>query len=236
MGNSYFQFKQFKIEQDQCAMKVSTDACIQGAWMPIGPEVKRVLDAGAGTGLLSLMLAQRNKDIQIDAIELDEKASVQAKENVSSSPWSERINVINGDAREYPFEKKYDLLVCNPPFFQNSLLGENPERNNARHTLTFEYGDLVKLMGGTVNEEGYASVLLPYSEMEQWLELLKNNKWNVVKALLIRPRVELKVNRVICICSRTAEALDEEMLIIYSEQNKYSEDTVALLSPFYLNL
>src|ERR1700739_4799939 len=101
MGNSYFQFKQFTIAQDRCAMKVTTDACIQGAWTPLRPGIRRALDVGAGTGLLSLMLAQRNPDIIIDAIEADPAAAAQAAENAASSTWRDRVNIICADARDY---------------------------------------------------------------------------------------------------------------------------------------
>ncbi|MGN6568280.1 MAG: tRNA1(Val) (adenine(37)-N6)-methyltransferase, partial [Flavipsychrobacter sp.] len=143
MSNQYFQFKQFRIEQDKCAMKVSTDACIQGAWTPIHDHVRHVLDIGTGTGLLSLMLAQRDPRMHIDAVELDEQAATQAKENIVSSPFSERIDIIHGDAKEYQANQQYDLIICNPPFFQNSLLGDNSKRNTARHTLSFSYEDLL---------------------------------------------------------------------------------------------
>src|SRR5205085_2984467 len=123
-SNSYFQFKQFRVQQEATAMKVSTDACIQGAWTPIEPFVKNVLDIGTGTGLLSLMVAQRNNHILIDAIELDENAAQQATENIHASPWGDRINIVNGDIRNYTFNRQYDLIICNPPFFQNSLLGD----------------------------------------------------------------------------------------------------------------
>src|SRR6476661_11279441 len=99
MSNQYFQFKQFMVQQDRCAMKVSTDACIQGAWTPIADDVQHVLDIGAGTGLLSLMLAQRNGQLHIDAIELDEQAASQAQENVAASPWKHKINVWQGDVK-----------------------------------------------------------------------------------------------------------------------------------------
>src|SRR5688500_11779251 len=129
MANQYFQFKQFSIQQDRCAMKVSTDACIQGAWTPIADNVKDVLDIGAGTGLLSLMLAQRNYDIRIDAVELDVEAAQQAKENVASSPWKDRVEVIQADVTQHSFTKLYDMVICNPPFFNNSLLGDTDTRN-----------------------------------------------------------------------------------------------------------
>src|SRR4051812_8170670 len=117
MSNSYFQFKRFRIDQGSCAMKVTTDACIQGAWCPISPDVKAVLDIGAGTGLLSLMLAQRNDDICIDAIEYDKDAAIQAAGNVLASGWRDRISILYADVRDHRFARRYDLIISNPPFF-----------------------------------------------------------------------------------------------------------------------
>src|SRR5882724_12429409 len=122
MSNHFFQFKQFTIHQDHCAMKVTTDASLFGAWAEESvrsrePGVRNILDIGTGTGLLSLMLAQRiNADI--DAIEIDEAAAEQAIENTEASAWKERITVINADAKNYSFPKKYDCIISNPPFYE----------------------------------------------------------------------------------------------------------------------
>src|SRR5882724_8546870 len=123
MANTYFQFKQFTIHQDRCAMKVTTDACLFGAWATVGirklaPEAKTILDIGSGTGLLSLMIAQQC-DVLIDAVEIDKAAAAQAKENSTASPWKEKIMVIEGDIRymaRYPINR-YDIVICNPPFY-----------------------------------------------------------------------------------------------------------------------
>src|SRR2546421_11557996 len=119
MSNSFFQFKQFRIDQDRCAMKVTTDACILSAWAPI-PPAGNFLDIGTGTGLLALMMAQRSAGI-IDAIELHEESFLRAKENVEASRWRDRIHIIHSDAKLFRPNKKYDFIICNPPFFQNQL-------------------------------------------------------------------------------------------------------------------
>lgn len=238
MSNTFFQFKQFTVNQDKCAMKVSTDACIQGAWTPIAGNVKHVLDIGTGTGLLSLMLAQRNPGIYIDAIELDESAAIQAKENIESSPWRDRMNVIHADIREYTFDKKYDLVICNPPFFQNSLLGPDAGRNNVRHNTTLSFHDLLKVMLATLAPGGYGSILLPSAEMEIWGNLAENAGLSIFNKLLISPNKNSGANRVVSLFSVPGEnkIADNTDLIIYAASNEYTVGFSDLMAPFYLKL
>lgn len=238
MANSYFQFKQFRIEQAQCAMKVSTDACIQGAWTPVEPHVKNVLDIGAGTGLLSLMLAQRNAAVKIDAIEIEENAVQQAAENFSRSPRGERLTILHGDAKSYSFNKKYDLIICNPPFFKNSLLGDDIDRNHARHTLLFSLEDLMNVIDKYLNDNGYASVLLPVAEQREWTALLKKKHHYILKQLNIHPAANKPANRIVTISGRKTApvCVCNEDLFIRKDDDTYHEEFEWLMRPFYLNL
>lgn len=237
MANQYFQFKQFIIQQDRCAMKVSTDACIQGAWTPVADNVRDVLDIGTGTGLLSLMLAQRNDNVHIDAIELDKEAARQAEDNVASSPWKGRVEVIHADVTRYSFKKSYDMVICNPPFFNNSLLGDTDTRNRARHTLSLTYHDLLDVLNNVLKEDGYASILLPVAEHSEWEKLLNKNGWHINHRLYIQPKENGQPNRIVSLCSRNmTEKIEEERLLIYIAQNQYTPEAIALLKPFYLKL
>src|ERR1700761_5782803 len=188
VSNSYFQFKQFRIAQDRCAMKVSTDACIQGAWTPVDNEVKEILDIGAGTGLLALMLAQRAPGDHIDAIELDVDAAQQAAENVAASPWAASVQVIQGDVTQYLFNKKYELIICNPPFFNNSLLSDSDSKNMARHTGALNYEQLFSAIENNMAAKSVASVMLPVPEHELWEALLNKHGWSVQKKLLVQSK------------------------------------------------
>lgn len=220
-------------------MKVSTDACLQGAWTPIAETVTSVLDIGSGTGLLSLMLAQRNDRIQVDAIELDSVAALQAQENAASSPWNSRVRVINADAKKYPYSKQYDLVICNPPFFNNSLLGDNDSRNLARHTVSLSNADLWSVLNRVLRQDGNASIMLPVVEHAEWEGLLRKNDWHINHRLRIHHRANLPCKRIVSLCSRNAtqnetESVTEKKLVIYSAPNQYSPETSELLKPFYL--
>ena len=235
MSNNYFQFKQFTIHQDQCAMKVSTDACIQGAWVQIPSTSKRVLDLGCGTGLLTLMLAQRYPNCTIDAIEIDEMASVQAKQNFDLSPYAKQINLIHADALSYNFETTYDFIICNPPFFSNSLQGPDTARNRARHQQELTLEKLVSLFQQLTNTAAEIGVLLPFDEFLKFEQLLLTQRWFVNRKLSIQPNSS-KANRIVAICSSINTNCKQEELIIYNEERTYTSAFIQLLSPYYLNL
>ncbi|MEZ5015619.1 MAG: methyltransferase [Flavipsychrobacter sp.] len=236
MSNNYFQFKQFKIEQAHCAMKVSTDACMQGAWTPIEPSVKRVLDIGTGTGLLSLMLAQRNEYIYIDAVELDRNAALQATDNIANAPWNSRVHVHHTDVKTFMPEELYDMVICNPPFFQNSLQGVHANRNMARHNDSLSYEDLFAAIDKVLTKDGYASIMLPATEFDIWEQLLNNKGWSVPAKLLVKPRVTQAHNRIIGLCRRNpVSAIAAEELCIYADQG-YTNEFTKLMQPYYLDL
>lgn len=217
-------------------MKVSTDACIAGAWTEIPQHAKRVLDIGTGTGLLALMLAQKNSHVNIDAIELDAEAAVQASENVISSPWADRINIIRADATIYPYTDTYDFVIANPPFFNNSLLSDTEQRNMARHTLSLSYQSLFDIISNCLNEAGMSSVLLPHPEHNQWEQLLYDNDWVVAKKLLVYPTEGKPANRVVSICSRNnILPSTEEHLRIRDSSGVYTDAFDQLMYPYYLD-
>lgn len=152
-----FQFKQFAIEQELCAMKVGTDGVLLGAWAQGG---QRVLDVGAGTGVIALMMAQRYPEAQVVAIDIDEGAVRQAQQNVSQSPFSSRVSVLQQAVQEHPGE--YESIVSNPPFFIDSLQAPDEQRNMARHTATLSYGELMKAAYRLLADNGELSVVVPF--------------------------------------------------------------------------
>ena len=152
-----FRFKQFEVHQDLCAMKVGTDGVLLGAWARGG---LRILDAGTGTGVIALMLAQRYPDAEVTAIDIDEGAVRQAAANVSQSPFASRIHVIRESLQQH--QGVYDAIVSNPPFFIDSLQAPDAQRNMARHTATLSYADLMQSAWRLLKDEGELSVVVPF--------------------------------------------------------------------------
>ena len=169
MANGYFQFKQFTVHQQHCAMKVGTDGTLLGAWALASESPCRILDIGTGTGLIALMMAQRYPQAKVTAIDIDDGAVRQAKENVSASPFADRINVIKADVLTFEEEEKYDSIVCNPPFFEDSLTCPDPQRTEARHTVSLGYRQLMEVAFRLLKDDGRFSLIIP-SDCRERLE------------------------------------------------------------------
>ena len=169
MANGYFQFKQFTVHQQHCAMKVGTDGTLLGAWALASESPCRILDIGTGTGLIALMMAQRYPQAKVTAIDIDDGAVRQAKENVSASPFADRINVIKADVLTIEEEEKYDSIVCNPPFFEDSLTCPDPQRTEARHTVSLGYRQLMEAAFRLLKDDGHFSLIIP-SDCRERLE------------------------------------------------------------------
>ena len=236
MANTYFQFKQFTVHQDRCAMKVSTEAGILGAWVHT-ENPKRILDIGAGTGLLALMLAQRF-DCAIDAIELDNDTAQQAMENVANSPWPDRINVIRGDV--FDFSKKtterYDLIVTNPPFFDNHLQSEAIDKNRAKHDTTdFDKERFAICLSELLSESGQALVLYPAFESGQFSKYIQDQGLNFNTELEIYNQPQGDLFRIITRVTRFPVSFEEEKLSI-RDGNIHTQKFNDLMKVYYLKL
>lgn len=168
-----FSFKQFSIRQDRTAMKVGTDGVLLGAWVNLNGAESEILDIGTGTSLIALMMAQRC-EANVDAVEIDESSASQAVENIAASPWSDRVEVYCTAIQEFRPTKKYDLIVSNPPYFCNSLLSPNAERNNARHTTSLSFNDLIESVMRLLTQEGRFALILPINEFQLFEKEVNN--------------------------------------------------------------
>jgi tRNA1Val (adenine37-N6)-methyltransferase len=236
MPNSYFDFKQFRINQGQCGMKVTTDGCFFGAVIETAGHQK-VLDIGTGTGLLSLMIAQRNPELKIDAVELDEAAFTQARQNFSNSPWSESIHIFHSPIQVFQPNTKYDLIVCNPPFFRQSMKGDSPQKNKAIHNESLSFEDLVSNIDRLLTPSGTCWIMYPAYEMSLLCTAAKTIGFYPSTEIILRNKEGKPVFRSITSFKRKVNAKSEPIhMTIRDQEHQYTPSFKKLLQPFYLNL
>lgn len=240
MPNDYFQFKQFLIKQDKCAMKVCTDACLFGALVAdrLPFTAHRVLDIGTGTGLLALMFAQKNLYAIIDAIEIDDASAKQAKENFNNSLWKERMNIYNTSIQQFAnsTQRKYDVVISNPPFFEKDLKSENQKRNIALHSNELSLEELISAVDRLLKGNGNFFCLLPYHRTKYFEELLLKNKLCMKEKIFIKQTPKHNYFRTIFCVDRKAMECNQSEIIIMDERNEYSEKFKTLLKDYYLRL
>ncbi len=229
-------------------MKVTTDACLFGAWsveevksqipMAIGTKVKNILDIGSGTGLLSLMLAQKNPEVKILAIEIDEDAKTQAKENVDASPWKERIDTIEGDVKDYCFPEKFDVIISNPPFYEKEIRSETDNKNVAHHSENLTLEELLNVIKTNLNRNGSFLLLLPYKRNEEAKQLFKDQELSISKILFIRQSLKHDYFRIFLKGDLRIKEKETEFdeMSIWDEQQQYTKEFVRLLKDYYLHL
>jgi tRNA1Val (adenine37-N6)-methyltransferase len=236
--NDFFQFQQFHIEQGDCAMKVSTDACLLGAATDL-TGATRLLDVGTGTGLLALMAAQRHPSVSIAAIEIDQAAAAQAAANVAASPWRARVRVQALSLAEYAATRPapFSHLVCNPPFFRQSWPSADAARNTARHvsTSSLSFEELADFAAEFLLPDGTLTVLLPPPEMARFEQVARARGLHLATQLTVRHRPGGRTTRHISCFSRSpATPAETELLIHDGPGPEYSAAFQALLTGFYL--
>lgn len=232
--NAYFRFKQFTVQQDQCAMKVCTDACILGAYAEV-EKAASVLDIGTGTGLLALMAAQRSQAI-IDAVEIAPDPYRQATQNAIQSPFASRIRIFHQAIQVFNPEpnRLYDVILSNPPFFRNHLRSTDASRNVALHTESLPLEELLQAVDRLLSPPGKFFVLLPSYEASVLEESARGFGLFSARKLFIRHSDRHPVFRVIHAFARTPEPALEEELCIYQSGNQYTVAFQSLLKAYYL--
>jgi tRNA1Val (adenine37-N6)-methyltransferase len=234
-----FQFKQFSIEQDRCAMKVGTDGVLLGAWTPIENNPFSILDIGTGTGIIALMLAQRSAAQQIDALEIDEEAYEQATDNFENSPWNDRLFCFHAGLDEFVEEPEdeYDLIVSNPPFYGEDYKSENEQRDLARFQDAMPFEDLIEAVALLLSENGIFAVIIPFKEEEKFIAIAKEYELYPLKITHVKGTPITETKRSLLAFSRdeiTSFLIDE--LIIETARHIYTPQYVELTKDFYLKM
>ncbi|MCE7066764.1 tRNA1(Val) (adenine(37)-N6)-methyltransferase [Dyadobacter sp. CY326] len=235
--NSSFRFKNFTVQQDKCAMKVCTDACVLGAWADVS-DADHILDIGAGTGLLSLMVAQRNSYGIIDAVEIDAEAFYQAGENVENSPFHERIRLFHSAVQEFTSEHKYDVIVTNPPFFQSDLLSPIDKKNIAHHAKSLDFAELLTAIDRLLSDTGKFNILFPIDEGQQFLKKALESGWVLSRKLTLFHHEGKKAFRLVMTFQRSElihnKHIEEEICIYEPDGTTYNQSFRDLLKDFYM--
>lgn len=235
MSNTYFQFKKFTIHQSNTPMKVGTDGVLLGAWTDISKRDK-ILDVGTGTGLLSLILAQRNPKAFITAVEIDRDSYIQAKENIEQSIFKQRIELFHTSFQDYNATDKYDLVICNPPFFKPTYLSGDEKRDVARQRINFEITDFFEFTFNITNEEGEVVVVYPFEQLEYITKTAAAKKFFIKRQCLVKGNHNKPFKRVLLQFSKQEEKVELSELCIENERHQYTDEFTELVKGFYLNV
>lgn len=236
-----FQFKEFTIHQDKTAMKVGTDGVLLGAWSSVIDFPDSILDIGAGTGVVSLMLAQRSDALIIDAVELDENAYEQTVENFERSSWGDRLYCYHATFQEFASEitadeETYDLIVSNPPFFADSFQTENSARNKARSTSFLSFEELIEGVVNIISKNGKFVVILPFVEERNFISLAAKSKLFLNRVCRVQGNASSEVKRTLLEFSPNQTVIKEEHLVIELTRHQYTEAYINLTKDFYLKM
>ena len=238
MANTYFKFKQFTVFHDKCAMKVGTDGVLLGAWCGI-KKASYVLDVGTGSGLISLMIAQRDPLACIMGIDVDEGAVAQACENFAASPFSRRLDVGHTSFLDLAHiaTKKFDVIVCNPPFFSKSLLPPDTQRMQARHAVSLTLDQLFRNAKRILTSEGVFSLIVPFDKEAEIKEVSGKYGWYLLRKTVVFPTPTSPPKRILIECSASfVENSFEDSLMIEQTRHVYTDDFRTLVKDFYLHL
>lgn len=235
MSNPYFKFKRFTVWHDRCAMKVGTDGVLLGAWTPVD-GCRHALDVGTGTGLIALQLAQRSSRLHVVGVEIDKEAAAQASENVSRSPWGERIEVVCQNFGLYEPEEKFDLIVSNPPYFVDALKCPDGQRRVARHAGELNYELLVRHSDRLLTADGLLCLILPAEAEDEVTGLAWHRRLYPCRRLRLFTKPGKPCRRVLLAFGRHPGTCLDETLCIESCSGEYTPEYRLLTQDFYLKM
>ena len=232
-----FQFKKFFIAQDRCAMKVGTDGVLLGAWVE-AEAAQSILDIGTGTGVIAVMLAQRNEFAPVHGVEIDDEAAAQAAENMRATPWAERLHVRHHSIQDYArdTEQRYDLIVSNPPFFTGGVLSQSENKTGVRHTVKLPHGDLLIATQTLLTQQGVFAVVLPLLEGLRFVEMARSYRLYCERMTEVRTKAGKPVSRLLLQFTRhIPHAIRKDELIIQQDEaNAWTPEYRELTKEFYL--
>ena len=230
---SGFAFKQFKVQQTNAAMKVSTDGVLLGAWANLA-GVKRLFDVGCGTGLLSLMCKQRSPELLIEAIDIEDGAIADAAVNIQNSPWTD-IKLHHGDVTQFEANSDFDMVICNPPYFNDSLKGPDKSRNTARHTDSLSFAALLRVFFAVTHHHARLAIILPCDEAGLFKSLAEQSGLYLARECLVASTEHKNATR--SLMEFGYQSCEAELSAMCIRQNNiYSDAFVALCHPFYLKM
>lgn len=231
---SVFRFKQFSIKQAESAMKVGTDAMLLGALVD-GTNPQRVLDIGSGTGVVSLMMAQRFQEAKITAIEIDAASSQESNENFQNSPWSERMQSMEADFLTHPFSEKFDLIVSNPPYFQTRLENDDPRKSQARHESALPMEAMIEKADNLLQAHGQFWVIVPMEVTKLWVDTAEKKALFTVSKISIKGKEEGPVKRTILCFKSIQEECDTSEIVIRKSDGTYTDQYIDLTEAYHFN-
>jgi tRNA1Val (adenine37-N6)-methyltransferase len=236
--SSPFQFKEFTIHQDRCAMKIGTDGVLLGAWASVRKNIFSILDIGSGTGVIALQLAQRTQAELIDAIEIDENAFEQCVDNFENSPWADRLFCYHASAQDFAKEidEAYDLIISNPPFYSEDYKTENDARDTARFTDALPFEHLIECVYNLLSEDGIFALILPRKEEDSFIEMASEAGLFPKRICRVRGNVTSEEKRSLIEFSFRSTETEYEELTIEIERHKYTEAYKNLVQDFYLKM
>jgi len=220
-------------------MKIGTDGVLLGAWCPIENNPNSVLDIGAGTGILSLMLAQRSEAYQMDALEIEEEAFEQCVENFEASPWSDRLFCFHAGLDEFVDEPEdeYDIIISNPPFYTENYKTTNEQRDLARFQEVMPFEDLIEAADLLLSENGIFAVIIPYKEEERFIDLCAEVELFPVKVTRVKGSHNTPIIRSLLAFKRyELSVLEADELVIEINRHEYTDDYINLTKDFYLKM
>lgn len=237
-STSMFRFKQFSVIQDKCAMKIGTDAVLLGAWTSLEKAPFSILDIGAGTGVLALMLAQRSNADLIDALEIDDSAYEQCVENFEQSDWGDRLFCYHASLGEFveEIEDKYDIIICNPPYYSEDYKTESKQRDLARFQDAMPFNHLLEGISKLLSAAGTFNVVIPFKEEERFIELASNYNLFLNRLLHVKGNPNSEIKRSLLEFSFQKSIIDTSELIIETKRHQYTDDYISLTKAFYLKM